>query len=103
MSTTAPNDEELTPAGLRRNRLTLAYREGQKAGQDFQRIVQDPDPALHSAKWAEALQKHEKVPAAYRGEDASAWVAGFTNGRHAERGSGELAPSPYEPERKPVR
>lgn len=94
MSNTAPNDEELTPAGLRRNRLTLAYRQGQCAGQRFQHLVRDTDNTP-SEKWVKALQRHGKVPTGYQGEDREAWEAGFRNGRHAERSSGELSPSPY--------
>lgn len=94
MSTTI-NDDELTPAGLRRNRLTLCYREGQNGGLYFQNLLHDPDPRLDSGEWAKLLKERREPPRRYLGEDRAAWEAGFHNGRTAARGSGELAPSPY--------
>lgn len=94
MSNTAPNDEELTPAGLRRNRLTLCYREGQKAGQDFQRLLHDNDPEQSSQDWADLLKLMQLPPLGMDGEGRDAWRSGFANGRHAGP-DGELSPSPY--------
>ena len=94
MSNTAPNEEELTPAGLRRNRLTLRYQSGQKEGQRFAALLDNTDPRLPSERWAETLAYMQKPPLELRGEDREAWEAGFANGRNAGPG-GELSPSPY--------
>lgn len=92
MSNTEPNDEELTPAGLRQNRLTLRYREGQRAGQRFQVLVNDMK--LSSDVWSDMVRLFPIPPENLRGEDRGAWEAGFANGRHAGV-DGELSPSPY--------
>lgn len=94
MSNTAPNDEELTPAGLRRNRLTLAYRDGQREGVGFRKLLDDPDPRIPSVGWAAQLAAMKAPPRTLRGEDREAWEAGFMDGRNAGP-DGELSPSPY--------
>lgn len=94
MSNTEPNDEELTPAGLRRNRLTLRFRSGQKEGQKFAGLLENMDPRIPSVGWAAELAAMKRPPLELRGEDRAAWEAGFANGRRAGM-DGELSPSPY--------